>query len=120
VEITGNFLGLAFLICSDQFICMSFGQVLQLPTALPIFTREASNHMYSSSAYYLSTAVASVMTFLMYPIVVSLVSFWMFGLDNSSFFAFLDWTAILLLTASSGFCFGLMLGTIIKNENAAI
>ena len=99
---------------------MSFGQVLQLPTALPIFTREASNHMYSSSAYYLSTAVASVMTFLMYPIVVSLVSFWMFGLDNSSFFAFLDWTAILLLTASSGFCFGLMLGTIIKNENAAI
>ena len=25
VNITGNFLGLAFLVCSDQFICMSFG-----------------------------------------------------------------------------------------------
>jgi hypothetical protein len=120
VQITGNFLGLAFLVCSDQFISMSFGQVLQIPIALPIFTREVSNHMYSSTAYYLSTTVASILTFLFYPVVVSIVSFWMFGLDDSSFVALLWWTAILTMTAASGFSFGLMLGTFISNENAAI
>ena len=120
VHITGNFLGLAFLVCSDQFISMSFGQVLQIPIALPIFTREVSNHMYSSTAYYLSTTVASILSFLFYPIVVSIVSFWMFGLDDSSFVSFLNWTAILTMTAAAGFSFGLMLGTFISNEIAAI
>ena len=76
--------------------------------------------MYKSSAYYIATTVASIMTFLFYPILVSLVSFWMLGLDDSSFAAFLDWTLILSLTASCGFSFGLMMGTFISNENAAI
>lgn len=76
--------------------------------------------MYKSSSFYLSTIAASTITFLFYPIIVSITSFWMLGIDNSSFLSFLDWTAIVTLEAICGFTFGLMLGTIINQENSAI
>jgi len=76
--------------------------------------------MYKSSSFYWSTVFASVLSFLFYPVIASLVSFWMFGLDDSSFLAFLFWTATLILTATCGFTFGMMLGTIVEEQNAAI
>lgn len=120
IKITINFVGLAFLVCSDQYITMSFGQVMQIPLALPMLNREVQNHMYKSSSFYWSTVFASVLSFLFYPVIASLVSFWMFGLDDSSFLAFLYWTATLILTATCGFTFGMMLGTIVEEQNAAI
>ena len=49
-----NMLGLAFLIGSDQFITMSFAQVLQIPMQRPIFMREVANRMYTTTAFYLA------------------------------------------------------------------
>lgn len=76
--------------------------------------------MYNPSSFYLSTCAASTLTFLMYPLIVSAVSFGLFRIDDHSFTTFLEWTAILLLQATAGFSFGMMLGTIISAENSAI
>lgn len=120
VRITSNFLGLAFLVCSDQFITMSFGQVMNIPLALPMLNREVQNHMYRSMSFYWSAIFASTLSFLFYPVIVSIVSFWFYGLDDSGFVAFLNWTAALTLTATCGFTFGMMLGAIVGEQNAAI
>ena len=37
VEIVGNLIGMSFLVCSDQFINMLFGQIMQIPQYNPIF-----------------------------------------------------------------------------------
>lgn len=76
--------------------------------------------MYKPSSFYLAIVIASIMSFLFYPLIVSIFSFWMFGLDNHSFSSFLYWTTVLTLEASCGFAFGMMLGTLINQENTAI
>jgi len=76
--------------------------------------------MYKSSSYYIATVISSMISFLCYPLIVSLVSFWMFGIDNHGITGFAYWTLSLLLTATCGFSFGMMLGTIFSDQNTAI
>lgn len=93
-KITGNFIGLAFLVGSDQFITCSFAQVLQIPIARPIFMREVSNRMYTATAYYMAQATASVLMFILYPIVSTLTAFYFFELEEHGFGAMLEWMFI--------------------------
>ena len=118
-KISGNFLGLAFLVGSDQFITCSFAQVLQIPVARPIFIREVSNRMYGTTAYYLSMATATATMFILYPIVVTISSFFFFDFDEGGFGAMMDWMFILSLTAIAGGFWGFTFGTFMKNEVAA-
>ena len=76
--------------------------------------------MYKASSFYINIVVASLIIFLFYPLLFSLVSFWMFGLDNHSYASFSYWTSVLTLEAICGFAFGMMLGTMISHQNAAI
>ena len=115
-----NMLGLAFLIGSDSFITMSFSQVLQIPVQRSIFMREVNNRMYSTTAYYLASCAAAIVTFFLYPLMTALVSFFFFDFDDSSFVAFLIWLGILVLTAFAGSFWGQMFGTFMKNEVAAV
>ena len=39
-QIVQNLLGLAYLLSTDIFMKLSFGQVLQIPTNLPLYLRE--------------------------------------------------------------------------------
>jgi ABC-type transport system involved in multi-copper enzyme maturation permease subunit len=76
--------------------------------------------MYKPSSYYIATVITSMLSFLWYPLIVSLVGFWMFDIDNNGIGGFAYWTLTLLLTATCGFSFGMMLGTIFSNQNTAI
>ena len=78
-KVTINFLGLAFMTGQDQFITMSFAQVLQIPVARPVFMREISNRMYGTTSYYMASIAVSLFTFGLYPLISSLVSFPFFG-----------------------------------------
>ena len=118
-QISGNFIGLAFLVASDQLITCSFAQVLQIPIARPIFIREVSNRMYGTSAYYLSMVTATVTLFILYPVVVTLTSFYFFDFDESGIDAMLIWMSVLMLTAFAGGFWGFSFGTFMDNEIAA-
>ena len=93
--------------------------MLQIPVSRPIFIREVSNRMYTTSAYFLSTVTATVTMFILYPVLVTLTAFYFFDLDESSFSNMLEWMFILTLTAFSGGFWGLMFGSFMKNETAA-
>ena len=75
--------------------------------------------MYGTTAYYLSMVTSTVTLFIMYPIVVTLSSFYFFQLDEHSFGAMMDWMLILTLTAFAGGFWGFTFGTLMKNEVAA-
>ena len=76
--------------------------------------------MYSTSAYYLASSTAAMLSFFLYPIVVSFTSFFFYQLDDSSFSALVDWIMILTLTAFAGSYWGFMFGTFMKNDVAAV
>ena len=118
-KISSNFLGLAYLVGSDQFITCSFAQVLQIPQARPIFIREVSNRMYGTTAYYLAMASATATMFILYPIAVTFTSFFFFDLDQGGFGAMMDWMLILMLTSIAGGFWGFTFGTFMDNEVAA-
>ena len=78
-----------------------------------------SNHMYGTTAYYLSMVTSMVSLFIIYPIIVTLSSFYFFQFDESSFGAMMDWMLILTLSAFAGGFWGFTFGTLMKNEVAA-
>ena len=80
-QISSNFLGLAYLVASDEVISCAFAQVLQIPQVRPIFIREVSNRMYGVSAYYLAMTCYTLVMFIVYPIAATLISFFFFDLD---------------------------------------
>lgn len=112
-------MGLSFLVASDQFITCSFAQVLQIPVTRPIFLREVSNRMYSTSAYYMALTTSTVTLFILYPIVVTITSFYFFSFDESGFGALMDWMFVLILTSFAGGFWGFTFGTFMDNEVAA-
>ena len=93
---------------------------MQIPVARPIFLREVSNRMYSTTSYYFAYLTASVLTFIPYPIISSFVSFPAFGFRQSSFSDLLHWAFIMLLVALAGSFWGFMIGSFAKNEVSAI
>jgi len=57
---------------------MAFGQVLQVPQDNPIFMREKSNNMYSTSAYFLAFATRGLLCTWFYPVLLTIASFYWF------------------------------------------
>ena len=76
--------------------------------------------MYTSTAFFMATATASLLTFFLYPVISTLTSFYWFELDNGDFHHMLDWMSVLILTAFAGSLWGFALGTFVKSEVTAI
>jgi hypothetical protein len=109
-----NYIGLAFLASSDIFQIMAFAQVIQMPQIYPVFFREVSNNMYSATAFYLAAQVSILTTFIYYPIIITVVSYWNFGLVDTSIHNFFEYlccmVGMMLAGASIGFAFGTIFG----------
>ena len=75
--------------------------------------------MYSTTSYYLALATSTILTFVLYPIVASLTSFYFSEFDESSVDSLLAWMGILMLSAISGAFWGYSLGTFIEVDTTA-
>lgn len=60
-----------------------------------------------------------MITFSLYPVIVGLVSYFFFGMEGG-FWAWLEWTLILVACAYAGSFWGLMFGAFHSNEVAAV
>jgi len=93
---------------------MAFAQVIQMPQIYPVFFREVSNNMYSATAFYLAAQVSILTTFIYYPIIITVVSYWNFGLVDTSIHNFFEYlccmVGMMLAGASIGFAFGTIFG----------
>ena len=75
--------------------------------------------MYRTSPYYLALATSSVFTFVTYPMIASMISFYFFELEESSAEALLTWMGILMLSAVAGAFWGYALGTFVEADSTA-
>ena len=85
-----------------MFVNMMFAMIVTIPLEFPMLRREASSGMYSTTAYYFSLIFISTLTFIWYPLILSLLSIWWFGFPIFGLQGFLEYAGILTITALVG------------------
>ena len=92
---------------------MSYSMVVTVPACRAMFMRDYQNKMYSVSAFYLALCSAVLCSYMIYPVVVTLVTFHRYDFKHESFGDMITWMEIMMLQAMAGSIWGLMLGTFI-------
>ena len=85
-----------------------------------MFEREISNHMYTSSAYYLANVVSIFVTLWVHPVIGGTVVFYFFKLEADSFGDLMYYLAGLLMISLCGRMLGLAVGCAFKEPLLAM
>ena len=93
---------------------------MQIPQELPIFKREISNHMYSVHAYFWSKVAQGITAVWFYPVIITICSFYCYGLEYDSFTDMLTYMAALTAICYTGGFLGLMISTMSDDQMVAI
>ena len=120
VTITSNFIGLAFIVTTEEYTFSALHQVLRIPDRVPIFNREYSNHMYSISAYYVAAIVSALTTSWIYPLSAGGIGYYWFGFEDRSFADFLYYEIGLIVTCLAGNFLGFMFGCMFTEQVTAL
>ena len=97
-----------------------FTQLMAIPIENPVFKREISNHMYTAHSYFWSKVAICSTIMWIYPVIVTLVSFYCFQWEASSFSDFLIYMMSLFGICFCGAFLGLMCGTFTSSLIVAI
>ncbi len=98
----------------------SLFQILQIPSMRPVYVREHSSKMYSSSAYFLSGWLSSLPMMVIYPFLTSSICFFFLGFTDTSVQNYFRWTSTLLMVTMQGGTFGFMLGCVMDKIDMGI
>ena len=115
-----NWLGMVFLASSDQFIITGFSIVLLIPLTYSIFKREIASRMYTVPPYFLASIASNVCANIVYPILVSTLTFWFFKFPINDFGGFMCYLLVMSTGALMGICFGMLIGSFVHSEYAAL
>jgi ABC-type multidrug transport system permease subunit len=91
-----------------------------IPMVYPVFKREVSNSMYSPTPFFFARVLISAVTFVLYPIMVTLTVIWFLGMPTVGITGFLHFLGILSLMAFVGSALGFSLGAIFPNAFSAL
>ena len=86
-----------------------------MPLFKNVYIREIRNKMYWPSAYFLSVLIATSLNLVLYPLIVSSITFYWIGFDDSSFENYLRWFEMLSILGMGASCFGFMFGCILDD-----
>jgi hypothetical protein len=120
IQLTQNYVGLAFMLTFDAFSEMDFAQVTIIPLNYNLFTREIGNRMYNPSAYFLAQWLSAISIFILYPIVNVSGFYFFIRFQGSSFQNYLSLVGAACLLGVCGMNFGLMLSTFLGNPDTAL
>lgn len=106
-----------FLVTSSSFSSLQ-GVIFVFPVELPVFLREHKNGMYRTDVYYLAKTLSEIPIFIITPLLLITISYWMIGL-NDSFVRFLICYGIMVLVTNVAVSFGYIVSTIAPTITAA-
>jgi hypothetical protein len=116
-----DYVGFNFYCSSDQFISIVIGQILHVPAQWSIYVRERSSRMYSPSAYFFATWMATTLNYLIFqPLIYASLSFLYVDFKDTSLANYLDWLLVLTIQGIIGSTFGFMFGTMFSDELISI
>jgi hypothetical protein len=77
------------------------------------------NNMFSPTAFYFGKLTVALITTFWYPFILTLCSIWWYGLPTMGFVGFVQWWAVLTMTAFAGTAYGITVGAIVPDPIAA-
>ena len=115
-----NWIGVPGIITNNITYYGIFVCILQMPMWVPIMKRELMNKMYSPTTYYFGRILSGLMFQLAYPAIISILSFWFYGIHLTAANFFMFFFNALGMTLN-GCCIGYTIGILINlDENARI
>ncbi|XP_032239520.1 protein white isoform X2 [Nematostella vectensis] len=120
VDTTGvqNIAGaLFFLITSTSFSNLA-AVTFVFPIELPVFIREHKNGMYRTDVYFLCKNMAELPVFLLSPLILVTIPYWMIGLRSNGLRYLLTY-GILALTTNVAVSYGYVVSTLVSTVQAA-
>ncbi|KAJ7318627.1 ATPase [Desmophyllum pertusum] len=106
-----------FIVTSTSFSSLQ-GVIFVFPVELPVFLREHKNGMYRTDVYYLAKTLAEIPIFIVSPLLLISISYWMIGL-RADFWHFVICFGIIVLVTNVAVSFGYIISTIAPTITAA-
>lgn len=89
-----------------------------MPIWVPVMKRELMNKMYTTTTYYWGRVLSCIMFQLVYPILVSTISFWFIG-AKITFGNFILYVLNGIGVCISGCAIGFLFGNIFDNDESS-
>jgi len=111
-------LGVLFNILMATFVASVVAVLVTFPDERPLFLREKFNNMYSTNTYFFAKIVSEMSFQIFYPVVMSVVVYWMVGL-RSGVSHFLIFLGCNILLVNVGQAVGLLIGAAVSEVETA-
>lgn len=115
-----NVSGALFFILINQSFGSLFGILNSFAAEIPIFRREHSASMYSTSMYYLAKTLAELPFQLLFPALFTTIAYFMIGLHNDSPVVWLQVVLVVMLCAQCATSLGLVIATLASSIQVAL
>jgi len=99
---------------------MSFSQVVTIPLVYPVYLREVMNNMYSPAPFFFAKLLVASLSFLAYPMTVSLTSIWLIGMPEVTWAEYWWFVLPLFYTAAIALVTGLTIGANFAHADVAL
>ncbi|XP_032239519.2 protein white isoform X2 [Nematostella vectensis] len=106
-----------FLVTGVSFSSLQ-AVIFVFPAELPVFIRDHKNGMYRTDVYFLSKTLAELPVFLLSPLLLSAIAYWMIGL-REDVFKFLICYAILVLLTNVAVSYGYIISSMVSTVEGA-
>jgi len=93
--------------------------LLTFPMERALFLKELGSRMYSVSSYFFGRQSTEVPVIIFFPVIFSLIVYWIIGLNTINAGKFFIFAAFLVLCSVSGNAIGIMAGSIFNDPRVA-
>ena len=89
--------------------------LMLFPSERPVFLREVQKGMYGVSSYFLSKIITDLPQVIFLPLFQSLIIYWIVGFNTTSWYNFVIYYVVVILTNATMGGYGLILSISISN-----
>ncbi|KAL4474982.1 hypothetical protein ABPG74_001678 [Tetrahymena malaccensis] len=112
--------GCLFLYTMMSFMLQLNPCILTFPSQRSVFLREENQKLYTVASYFIGKLVVDIIPAVIFPIISSLIMYWMVGLNDEKALRVLTFIFISILMSLSGLAFGYLGGSVFTDAKLAI
>jgi len=119
IQIIYDINGAIFFYSISQFMSSAMSVVLTFPAERAVFLREYSANMYSVSAYYFGRSTTEVPFVVLFPALMSFISYYIVGFNDANAGKPFIFALILIFVSLAGNATGILVGSVFSDAKVA-
>jgi len=119
IQVIYDINGAIFFYSITQFMSSAMSVVLTFPAERAVFLREYSANMYSVSAYYFGRSTTEVPFVVLFPALMSFISYYIVGFNDANAGKPFIFALILIFVSLAGNATGILVGSVFSDAKVA-